>query len=372
MLRVHHIAIAGAGLAGLAASIAAANAGVRVDLFEHAGCVAPMPAHIDVVPNLVRDLAALGVAEACLQRCFAYQGMAVVDAEGRTIDTIPTPNLAGARLPAAFGMVYGDLLGVLLAAAEARGVRVHWRAGLRSAQVHGAQVQAVTGDGAEWQGDLLVLAGASNVAGVEQPLQDRFVSLPQCWDFVLLPRPQAIERSTWVIGAAGRKALVVPVDVARVGVACLRDERAHRTADQVTAAALRDRLAGGGPLLAAIGSALPPDAPVIGRPVRFGLLEGPWHAGAALRIGSSAHLLPPHFGQAAAQSMEDAVVLGDLLREGLGRTGLLATFTARRAHRAALVHAITAQAARWDLEPTPTTDLQALARALAPIVAQAA
>lgn len=372
MPRIRRIAIAGAGLAGLAASVAAANAGASVDVFERAALVAPAPAHIDVVPNMVRDLAALGIVEACVHRSFAYRDTAVVDAEGRTIYTLPTPALAGSRLPAAVGMVYGDLLAVLLAAAQERGIRVHWRAGLRQADVSGTQARVVTDGGVEWRGDLLVLAGASKIAGVELPLAEGFDTLQQRWDFVLLPRPQLIERSTWVIGPGSCKALIVPVDVATIGLAYLRDERSSRTPARSTATDLRASLAADSPMLASIGALLPDDATVIGRPVRFGLLRSPWYDGAALRIGSSAHLLPPHFGQAAAQSIEDAVVLGDLLGEGLDRAELLARFSGRRADRAARVHAITTQAARWDLDPDPSTDFQALAHRLAPIVQQAA
>jgi 2-polyprenyl-6-methoxyphenol hydroxylase-like FAD-dependent oxidoreductase len=106
--------------------------------------------------------------------------------------------------------------------------------------------------------------------------------------------------------------------------------------------------------------------------VSTGLARGPWHEGAALRIGSSAHVLPPHFGQSAAQAVEDAVVLQDLLRAGLPRDELYARFMRRRAARAELVHRIVAQAADWDLHPEPSTDLPALSRQLAPIVERAA
>jgi len=106
--------------------------------------------------------------------------------------------------------------------------------------------------------------------------------------------------------------------------------------------------------------------------VQTGLLAGPWHRGAVLRIGASAHLLPPHFGQAAAQSVEDATLLGRLLASASDRPQLLAQFNARRAPRAARVHAITTQAAHWDLHPEPATDFPALARQLVPIVEHAA
>jgi 2-polyprenyl-6-methoxyphenol hydroxylase-like FAD-dependent oxidoreductase len=139
-----------------------------------------------------------------------------------------------------------------------------------------------------------------------------------------------------------------------------------------TPAAMRATLSREGRLLQSLGALWSDDMPTIVRPVRSGLLEGPWHAHGVLRIGHSAHELPPHFGQAAAQAVEDAAVLGALLRTGPSREDLLDAFMARRGERAQRVHAVVTQAARWDLRPEAATDLPALAAQLAPLVAQPA
>ncbi len=368
MTRIGRVAIVGAGLAGLAASVAAATAGVSVDLFDAAEGLAAPRAHIDVVPNMVRELAVMGLAEECVTRGFVYRDMAVVNADGHLIHLIPSPALAGPRLPAALGMVYADLLELLLSRARRLGVRVHWQTEIGGAETKGGPARLSLQNAKEWRGDLVVLAGAKRIGGVDLPLADHCESLKQRWDFVLLPRPRQIERSTWVIGPGISKALIVPVGVAQIGLACLESHGADELSAIGTASGLRASLGRSGRLLASLASSLRDDTAVFSRPVRFGLLGGPWHDGAALRIGSSAHLLPPHFGQAAAQSMEDASVLGDLLRRPLGRDDLLAAFEARRADRAAQVYAVTTQAARWDLNPEPSTDLPALASRLKPLV----
>ena len=370
--RLRHIAVVGAGLAGLAVAVAAAAAGVRVEVFEAAGDLAAPPAQIDVVPNLVRDLSTLGLAEACVRRGFAYAGVSVVDADGHAHFEIATPSLGGVRLPAAIGMPYAELMRVLHDAALARGAVVHWRCAVREVEPHGAQARIALADGRRLGFDLVVLAGAADVAGVELPLHAGAERLPQRWDYVLLPRPQGLERLTWVVGPGRCKALILPVNVRQAGLALLRDERLPGVPAVSTPAQLRAALAAEGTLLARMGASLRDDATVVGRPVRSGLLAGAWHVGAALRLGSSAHVLPPHFGQAAAQSVEDATVLGELLRAGLDRDELLARFGARRADRAAHVHALASQAARWDLDPEPATDIAALARRLAPIVERSA
>jgi len=372
MSRIKRVAIVGAGLAGLAASVAAAAAGVTVDLFDAAeGLVAPR-AHIDVVPNMVRELAAMGLAEDCVRRGFVYRDMAVTNADGQVIHLIPSPALAGPRLPAAFGMVYADLLELLLVRALRRGVRVHWKTRIARAEVKAGAAGLSLQDAGQWRGDLVVLAGANRIGGVGLPLADHCESLKQRWDFVLLPRPHQIERSTWVIGTGLSKALIVPVGVAQIGLACLQSLETDDPSAMGTASGLRSRLGNAGRLLASLAPSLAVDTVVFSRHVRFGLLKSPWHDGAALRIGSSAHMLPPHFGQAAAQSMEDATVLGDLLRRPIDRDDLLGAFESRRADRAAQVYAVATQAARWDLDPEPSTDLPALALRLKPLVETAA
>lgn len=361
------VAIVGAGLAGLAAAVAASAAGAQVDVFEAEARLATPPAHLDVVPGLLRDLVALGVGERCVRLGFPYRGIAVVDPAGRPGFEIATPPLAGERWPAALGIGYAVLLQVLHDAAAAQGARLHWGRPVARVETTPAGARVFDASGRAWHGDLALLAGARDVAGLALPLAAPSTRLPQRWDHVLLPRPRGLDRSTWVVGPGRHKALLVPVDAMRAGLAVLREPHEPKTA-----AALQAHLGAAGPVLAALAAHLAADTPVVARPVASGLVAGDWHDGALLRIGSSAHQLPPHFGQAAAQCVEDATVLRELLAAGLPREALLRRFMQRRAARAAHVHAVATQAAHWDLHPEPATDLPALARRLAPIVAQAA
>jgi 2-polyprenyl-6-methoxyphenol hydroxylase-like FAD-dependent oxidoreductase len=361
------IAIVGAGLAGLAAAVAATAAGAHVDVFEAGPQRAAPPAHLDVVPPLMRDLVALGVGEACVRLGFAYQGVAFVDTEGRPVFEVATPALAGARWPAAMGMSYGALLEVLHAAALRQGACFHWGSAVQRVESSARGGRVRFGDSGLWEGDLALVAGAQGLAPAAWPAAPRETVLPQRWDHALLARPRGLDRATWVLGPGRRKALLVPTGATQAGVAVLRELHADSSA-----AALRAQLQAQGPWLAAVAAGIGDDTVVVPRPVRSALLGGAWHDGAVLRIGNSAHRLPPHFGQAAAQAAEDAVVLLDLLQQGLDRAPLLERFMGRRGARAAQVHAVATQAAQWDLKPEPGTDLPALARRLAPIVAHAA
>lgn len=364
MAGIGHIGIVGAGLAGLTAALAAALAGVRVDVFEAEPVIAQPPAHIDVVPNLLRDLATLGLAPACVRAGFPYQGMPVMSSQGLRHFEIPTPRLAGAQWPAALGMVYGDLLGLVQAAAQALGVRLHLGRVVSELRADGA---LVTADGERHPVDLAVIASGHHPARpatlAERPMP--LETLPQQWCHVLLPRPIALEQATWFVGANAFKAMAVPVDTRRAGIAVMRPLGAD-----TGAAAMRGILAAQGGLMQAMGQHWHDSVPTVVRPVRAGLLAGAWHDHGVLRLGGSAHQLPPHFGQSAAQAVEDALVLGDLLRVRPTRAVLFDEFMARRGARAAGVLAVTTQAARWDLRPEAATDLPALAARLAPLVAR--
>lgn len=365
MAALRHVGVVGTGLAGLAAALAAARAGCRVSLFQAAASTAPA-LHVDVVPNFMRDLVSLGVGAACVRRGFPYQGFAVVDDHGQLQFEAPTPHRAGAPWPAALGIAQADLLAVLHEAVLAHGVVQPTAAPVQDA---GAQGAIVTRDGQQHPVDLAVLATEDTgllVAG--QPLHALPVAtLPQQWCHALLPRPRGLERATWVLGRHMLRALLVPVGAQALGVALLRPADAPPQA-----AAEREALAAQGPLLCALAGHWQDDRPVLRQPVRDGILPGTWHQGGVLRIGPSAYQLPLHLGQGAAQELEDARVLGELLQAGLGRAALLDTFMARRGQRARQVHQLAAQAARWQRQPEAGTDLQALAAHLKQLVADPA
>jgi 2-polyprenyl-6-methoxyphenol hydroxylase-like FAD-dependent oxidoreductase len=369
MAALRHVGIVGAGLAGLSAALAAAQAGCRVDVFEARSDAAAPASHVDVVPNLLRDLIGLGLGAACVRRGFPYQGFAVVDDHGRPQFEVPTPHLAGAPWPASLGICYADLLDLLREATVAQGVRLHTGRTVRDTCEGGEGGAICTDDGARHRVDLVLVASGDAlplVAGRPLPAVPES-AVQQLWCHALLPRPRGLECSTWVLGRDMLRALLVPVGARRVGVALMRAAEAPNDS-----AALREALSARGPLLRGLAGHWRDDLPVLRRPVRTGVLPGDWHSAGVLRIGRSAHHLPPHMGQAGAQVVEDACVLGDLLRTGLDRSALLSAFMARRGARARSVHQLAAQAARWQLKPEADTDLPALAARLQHLVAEPA
>ena len=368
VLAVRRVVVVGAGISGLACALACARAGAKVDVLEARASALRSPAHIDLVPNLLRELARLGVAQACVQRGFAYAGVAVLDEHGAEAFRLPTPNLAGQHLPPAAGIAHDALVDVLSDAARQAGVVLHHGMPVRTVDARHGQVTA--GEGCVFEADLVLLAtGAeapvvATVFGATQP-----AGIQHTWWHTLLPRPAWLDRSTWMAGSVGRRLFLVPVGMKHAGLAVVTDAAPHGPAD---AGALRRLLNRWGALPRRIAAALDPAAPTTLRRVVSSLREAPWCRGAVLCVGAAAHAMAPPFGQSAAQALEDATVLGELLGQAPAREQLLQQFGRRRTPRVHELHALVEQGARWLARPEPGTDLMDLGRRIDSIVARPA
>lgn len=366
------VCVVGAGIAGLACALAAARAGLAVQLVDEGAATRDLPASVNVVPSMLRDLARLGVGEDCVRAGFAYRGADVLDRQGHQLFEVPTEPLAGPRLPAALGMRHGDLHRVLLQAGQRHGMQ--WLQGARVDAVEeraGSACVALT-DGRRLAADLVMLAtGALSplraaVFSHAQPVQ----ALGQVWRYALVRRPAGLDRPAIAPGGPGRRAVLLPVQHDTAGVAVTEPVSAHD--DAPAAAQLRRALGAFASPVRDLAARIDVHTPVATRPVVSGVLDAPWHCGPVLAVGDGAHALPPHFGQSAAQSVEDACVLADLLTTAVDRGALLHGFEQRRAPRSRLVHEITTTAARWDLQPDGAADLDRLLQRLARSVMQPA
>ncbi|CAN7749547.1 FAD-dependent oxidoreductase [Variovorax sp. LjRoot130] len=362
---VRRIVVVGGGITGLTCALACARAGAHVEVIEAHASATRLPAHIDVVPNLLRDLARLGVAQACVQRGFAYSGLSVVDERGDEGFRLPTPSLAGPQLPPAVGIALADLLDLLEGAAVRSSVDVH--RGCTVSRVDSESGRVIAEDGRVWEADLVLIA-----AGAGSPLASALLGparpgvLRHAWWHALLPRPPWLDRSTWMAGSVGRRLLLVPISMSRAGVAVVSTEEASGPTDGY---ALTRQLKSWGSFPRRIAAAIDPSAPVVLHRVTSWLRDPPWHRGAVLCVGASAHVIAPPFGQSAAQDLEDAVVLGELAAAGLDRPRLLRQFTERRSERVRCLHELTERAALWTTQPEPATDLLQLAGEIDRLVA---
>lgn len=361
------IAVVGAGLAGLTCALAAARAGAHVDLYEAASHLPAAAAHVDVVPNMVRELASWGVVEDCVRLGFPYRRRLVLGQDGRQLLAIDAVRLAGDRYPAALGITQQVLYGVLQKAAAAAGVRFHWGAPVRLLEEHDGQ-GALHFDAAPPVHAQLVVLACGARASLRQSVYGPVPALERvgpAWRYLLALRPARLDEALLATSREGGKAQVVPVSASQAGVQLRLAEAPEDIDLESVLTSFADP----------VGALVPIEGRAAGtatRQVQVGMLPDAWNRGPVLAVGDCAHALAPHFGQAAAMAAEDAVVLGELLAAGMSPAALIDAFVARRAPRAQQVMQITLQAARWDLAPQPDMDLLALWQQLTQIVAQPA
>ena len=372
---IKRVCVVGAGLAGLACALAASARGVHVDLFDAAEAPSALPAHVEVVPSMLRDLVGLGVGDDCVREGFAYDGIDIIDRQGQRLDQLPTERLAGPRYPAAIGIGHGALHRLLERAALARGVSLHRGAEVVSVESQAERASLRLASGESVSADFVLLA-----VGASSPLRAMFFPgaspadpVGQVWWYTLARRPVDLDRPCVAIGAEGRKVVLVPVRADTAGLVLVEPASDAPVASPDKAAAhIRKVMGAFPPRVRGLVRQLGDDMPFAMRAARAGLLSAPWNRDCVIAVGECAHALPPHFGQAAAQAIEDAVVFGDLLNTAADRTVLGAMFTERRMPRVRRVHELTTKAARWDLHPESATDLRELMQSLAQTVAQPA
>jgi salicylate hydroxylase len=127
-----HVVIAGAGIAGLTASLALARAGLRSTVLEQAEKLEETGAGIQLGPNATRILSALGVRDHLAPMAMVPHALRVMSAgSGREIVRIPLGNAVERRYGAPYWVVHRADLQAALAAAAAAEQDVILKLGMR-------------------------------------------------------------------------------------------------------------------------------------------------------------------------------------------------------------------------------------------------
>ncbi len=342
-----HIAIAGGGIAGLAAAIALARRGHRITLMERASEFSETGAGIQVGPNGARALKALGITERLEPAAVYPERLAVRSGtSGRPI----AESALGARIEARFGapwltVLRTDLLSALLA--EARnlaGVTLRLGCAVASYANTTESVECRLADGDSVAADALVGADGirsavrARMLGDGEPADNHLViyralvpatSVPQ-WarehvvNLWLLPGRHVVHYPV----AAGRLINIVSMTQGKwsgTGWSAVAEPGEALAGYAATVPALTDVLKGPAAWLKWAGCDRPP-APR-------------WSDGRACLIGDAAHPVLPCLAQGAVMALEDAVVLSGLLPEAGDPHPAFAAFEAARKARTSRVQA---------------------------------
>ena len=365
MTAVQKVAIAGSGVAALAAAIQLAKAGVEVDVFEAAPQLSLGGSGISLQGNALRVFDALGVWDDIREAGYVFQGLHLrAPGPGApVVAQLPDVNSGGPDYPAAMGMPRAELARILFAAAEKAGARVTFGAKVTGIQQSDAGVEVFVNEESAGVYDLLVGADGLNstvreLIGIETKPEPTGMGIWRSF----VSRPAEVERSELYYGGpvyiAGYTptgensmyAFLVEKAQDRFGIS---DEDASRIMLEESRAydgpwnSIRDDLAAG--------------APANYTWFTKHIVPAPWNRDRVVIIGDAAHSCPPTIAQGAAQGLEDAFVLTELLiaRDELD-AALWDEFHARRLPRATAVVEASVQLGQWQIDGDRDADAPGL------------
>lgn len=331
------ITVIGAGIGGLAAALALRRFGAAVTVLEQAEAISEVGAGLQITPNGVAVLKALGLADDlawCSQRARAV--VLRGHRRGKQVLRLDLDeHAAGLRY---YFVHRSDLIGILAGAARREGVQVRL---LQKAErvVPGARPVVHLCNGAQCGGDLVVgadgLHSKTRIAlnGERKPAFTGQVA----WR-ATVPNSLNLPPEAQLFMGAGRHLVAYPLrDGSLMNLVAVQERRAwaeegwHFKDDP---ASLRAAFSGFGGSAAALLDA-------VEDVLLWGLFRHPvaesWHGENTAILGDAAHPTLPFMAQGANLALEDAWVLARSLQEAAGLKSGLALYQSRRRERAAKV-----------------------------------
>lgn len=352
---VSRVLIAGAGLAGTAAAIGLAAGGVAVDLVESRPEVAAAGSGITMQGNGLRELRRLGVWEAVLAAGYPFNsaGLRAPDAAGTLLVDLPEARTGGSGLPGTVGLPRPALARIMTERAVTTGAKLRLGTAASTLSQDGDGVDVTFSDGSAGRYDLVIGADGIRSAtrrmiGIADEPRPTGMGIFRAFG----PRPASVTRTDLYYGGPAYIAGYCPTSEDTLYAYLVEDarDRSGQTPAERLAAMRQLAAAYHGPW-DDIRATLTEPAAVSYTHFESLLVPAPWHRGRVVLIGDAAHACPPTLAQGAAQALEDAAVLTELLLSSAELDDTLwAAFTARRFDRARTVVEASCQLAQWQLD----------------------
>lgn len=333
MLIGQEITVVGGGIGGFAAAAALAMRGARVTVLEQAPEIGEVGAGLQISPNGVAVLKALGLLETARARSVASR--AVVLTDGMTGREVVRMDLAGLRPGKEFLLFHrADLLGLLEETARAAGVTVETGAKVTRVDVGPTSTLIdIEGQGSR-EAAFVVGAGGLNslmrsaINGPRKP----FFTGQAAWR-ALVPAAGGEAPEATVYMGPGRHMVAYPLRGGSLMNIVATEERKAWVEEGWNHRDDPDNLRAAFSMFTGAAKALLDKVEEVHL---WGLHRHPvadqWHRGRAVILGDAAHPTLPFMAQGAVMALEDAWVL----TESLARMGMEdgpALYQARRRHR---------------------------------------
>lgn len=352
MPAVANVLVIGAGAAGTATAILLAERGVAVDLVDVKADVSALGSGITLQGNALRVLKQLGVWDRVQENGYAFDtlGLRAPDPNGTLIAELEDVRTGGPELPATVGMYRPTLARILVDRASELGVTIRLGTTFTALDDDGAGVDVTLSDGSRGRYDVVVGADGIRSAtrralGIE--LEPRSTGMG-IWR-VFAPRPESVTRTDLVYGGPCYIAGYCPTSDNSLYAYLVEDlqDRSGLTPEESLEVMRGLSEAYHGPW-DDIREGMKDPSRVNYTAFETHALEAPWNRGRVVLIGDAAHTCPPTLAQGAAQALEDAAVLAELLLAGDAVDAQLWTaFTERRFSRATEVVDASLQLGQW-------------------------
>jgi len=357
MTRIQKVLVVGAGIGGLTAAAALRRAGAAVDVVEDK--VGRTVYHVGIIiqANAVWALESIGVADEVARAGAVLKGVCLRDGvTGDVLHEVARMMIPGKEDLPDLGITRPALHDVLQAAAQREGAQL--RFGVTHAVLEqrsdGVDVQFT--DGTQGRYDLVIGCDGAYSAMRRMIWGDRYRNTytgQATWRYNL-PRLPGLEKAEIFENVPGKRAGLIPLSATEMYVLLVGAEPGNPRlpADQL-APLFRERLQAYGGDIARVRDAITDSTQVVYRPLEGVFVDQPWYDGRVLMIGDAVHTPTPHLAQGAGMAIEDGVVLGQLVGQGLDVAQTLQRFHARRFERCKRIWSASVQIGEWEMRPTP-------------------
>ncbi|MFI9028003.1 FAD-dependent oxidoreductase [Streptomyces sp. NPDC053560] len=358
------VLVIGGGAAGNALTVLLRRAGIAVDLIEAKDdWNATAGSGITLQGNALRVLHTLGVWERVAESGFGFDSVGITAPDGTVLHVQRDLRTGGDELPATVGMQRPHLQRILIDAVRASGasVRLGTKAASLDQDADGVSVRFT--DGSAGRYDLAVAAdGMGSATRAALGITDGPEPTGMAIWRVAAPRPAGVTRTDLAYGGPAHIAGYCPTGDTTLYAYVVEDRRDRATipresyADEMRALARH------------YGGHWPEITARITDPARVNyawfdrlLVEGAWHRGRVVLAGDAAHCCPPTLAQGAAMSLEDALVLAELLTSGRAwDDALFRDYYERRVPRVRAVVDASVQIGQWQLDGVRDADVPGL------------
>ncbi|KRD19970.1 FAD-dependent oxidoreductase [Streptomyces sp. Root264] len=357
------VLVVGGGTAGNGLAVLLRKAGIDVDLVEIRPDWNVSGSGITTQGNALRVLREIGVWEEAEKHGFGFDTLGLTAPDGTVLHVQPDHHTGGPDFPAVVGMQRADLQRILAEAVRGSGARVRLGTTVQSLEQDGTGVDVGFSDGTTGRYDLVVAADGLHSAtraliGISERPEPVGMGI---WR-VSAPRPKSVERTDLTYGGPCYIAGYTPTGQNTLYAYLVEPKRDRASLDPDTHADEMRRLAEG------YGGAWNEIRESITDPKKVNytwftrhLVEGSWHRGRVVLVGDAAHSCPPTLAQGAAMSLEDALVLAELLAaHDVWDDDLLTAYHERRVPRVRMVVDGSVQICRWQLDGVRDADVPGL------------